>query len=164
MILHIVLGEKTYTVELNRAEQKIRIGKREFLYRKEGDLLFIGNKPFPFELFLDPKGHPGALLFRGKLIPVQLGTKKEKKLKSMAGGKVTAPLNGQVVKVSAKVGSFVEEGDVVLTLEAMKMENEIASPASGILKILHVKTGQVVKAGELLFEVEPKNDIEGDGA
>lgn len=51
-------------------------------------------------------------------------------------------------------GAKVSEGEVVLILEAMKMENEVVSTISGILKKMHVTTGQVVNAEEFLFLVE----------
>ena len=69
-------------------------------------------------------------------------------------GKVTAPMNGQVVKLVKKVGDTVENGEIVLILEAMKMENEVSAPKSGVLTELKVEPGQTVSPGQLLFCVE----------
>lgn len=69
-------------------------------------------------------------------------------------GSVTAPMNGQVVKLVKKVGDSVESGEIVLILEAMKMENEVGAPVSGVLKELNVEPGQTVSPGQLLFCVE----------
>jgi acetyl-CoA/propionyl-CoA carboxylase biotin carboxyl carrier protein len=70
-------------------------------------------------------------------------------------GRVKAPMNGQVVKVDKKVGEHVRAGEVVVVLEAMKMENEVTSPVEGTLESIHVRPGQAVAAGEPLFAVKP---------
>lgn len=73
-------------------------------------------------------------------------------------GRVAAPMNGQVVKVLREVDEALAKGDVVLVLEAMKMENEVVSPVPGILESLCVKTGDTVKPGDALFVVRPAED------
>ena len=63
---------------------------------------------------------------------------------------VNSPMAGKIASVKASVDSKVEEGQSLMILEAMKMENEIASPKSGTLKELYVKHGDLVKAGDKL--------------
>ena len=63
---------------------------------------------------------------------------------------VNSPMAGKIASVKASVDSKVEEGQSLMILEAMKMENEIASPKSGILRELYVKAGDLVKAGDRL--------------
>jgi len=68
------------------------------------------------------------------------------------GGKaIPAPLAGNVFKVIVDVGDVVAEGDVILVLEAMKMETEIRSPASGTVTEVNVKAGDAVKVGDSLL-------------
>lgn len=69
-------------------------------------------------------------------------------------GSVSAPMNGQVVKVVKAVGDSVEAGEIVLILEAMKMENEVSAPKSGVIAELVVVSGETVAPGQLLFSVE----------
>ena len=75
-----------------------------------------------------------------------------------AGGqgprKITAPMPGKVVRITATVGSEVEAGQAVIVIEAMKMQNELKSPRKGILKKLSVAEGAAVEAGQALAEVE----------
>lgn len=71
-----------------------------------------------------------------------------------SAGTVTAPMNGQVIKVSAQIGDQVKCGDIVLILEAMKMENEVTAPISGTLTELSVAVGQTVSPGQALFQIE----------
>jgi len=67
---------------------------------------------------------------------------------------VKAMLPGTVVKILLKEGDRVNAGQPILILEAMKMENEIVSPKSGILKEIKVKEGQKVETNDILAIVE----------
>lgn len=69
-------------------------------------------------------------------------------------GNVHASMPGQVISLIAKEGKPVEAGQMILILEAMKMENEILAPKSGILKKIVSKKGDLVMKGDLLFVVE----------
>ena len=69
---------------------------------------------------------------------------------------LAAPLPGTVVKVVAEVGTEVAEGDVVLVLEAMKMETEIKAAKAGIVREINVSASQVVAAGDTLAMIEEK--------
>lgn len=75
---------------------------------------------------------------------------------STAGpGGVTSPMPGKVISVKVAVGDTVQKNDVVLSLEAMKMENNIVSPISGSVSQIAVGEGSEVAAGELLMVIEP---------
>ena len=63
---------------------------------------------------------------------------------------VTAPMSGRIVSLKASPNTSVIKGQPLAVLEAMKMENEIASPKTGIVKEIYVKPGALVKAGEQL--------------
>lgn len=66
---------------------------------------------------------------------------------------INAPLPGAVVKVVANVGDHVAEGDVVVVIEAMKMETEIKSPVDGHVSSIAVAAGDQVTAGQLLATI-----------
>ncbi|MDR0990084.1 MAG: biotin/lipoyl-binding protein [Propionibacteriaceae bacterium] len=70
-----------------------------------------------------------------------------------SGKAVPAPLAGTVNRVLVEVGQTVEEGDIVLILEAMKMETEIAAPANGQVKQILVAPGDPVQGGQSLIEI-----------
>jgi glutaconyl-CoA decarboxylase len=57
---------------------------------------------------------------------------------------------GKILKVSVQPGSTVKSGELLLVLEAMKMENEVLSPASGTVKEVRVKAGDSVNTGDTL--------------
>lgn len=68
-------------------------------------------------------------------------------------GVVTAPLPGLVSKLNVKKGDRVEKNDMLLVLEAMKMENEIHSPSSGMVNEVYVKVGDTVGRGAPLVNI-----------
>ncbi len=70
------------------------------------------------------------------------------------GETVAAPMPGVVIGVAVEVGAQVEPGQGILTLEAMKMENELKSERGGVVKAIHVAIGQGVAQGEALIELE----------
>lgn len=69
-------------------------------------------------------------------------------------GTVLSPLPGNINEVRFSAGQTVKAGDVVIILEAMKMENEIVAPKAGTLTKIHVQKGAVVNTGDPLFDVE----------
>jgi pyruvate carboxylase subunit B len=67
---------------------------------------------------------------------------------------VKAPMPGLVLRIDAKVGDSVEENGLILVMEAMKMENEIFAPASGVIKEILVKQGDQLMADDVLAIIE----------
>ena len=72
-----------------------------------------------------------------------------------APGSLTATMPGTVTRVAVAQGDGVEAGQVLLVLEAMKMEHPLAAPTAGVVAALHVEVGQQVETGAVLAVVEP---------
>jgi geranyl-CoA carboxylase alpha subunit len=70
-------------------------------------------------------------------------------------GRLTAPLDGAVTEVAVAVGDAVEKGQLVLVLEAMKMEHRIVADVDGTLEELLVSAGQQVKTRQMLAQITP---------
>ena len=64
--------------------------------------------------------------------------------------KVTAPMPGKILGVKASVGQAVKKGDVIIVLEAMKMENEVVAPEDGTVASINVSEGASVESGDVL--------------
>ncbi|MBP1765584.1 MAG: gcdC [Firmicutes bacterium] len=73
--------------------------------------------------------------------PVQVG---------QAETPINSPMPGKIIKIMVEVGQEVKKGEIILILEAMKMQNEIPAPVAGAIKSIHVNTAQNVKPGEVL--------------
>jgi biotin carboxyl carrier protein len=67
---------------------------------------------------------------------------------------LTSPITGIVLEVVAEVGDSVDEGDVVVVVEAMKMENSLGAPRSGTVKELFARAGQTVFVGDPLVRIQ----------
>jgi len=72
----------------------------------------------------------------------------------MAQEVIEAPLPGKILQVNVIVGNTVEEGRVICTIEAMKMENPILSPVKGSVIEVAVSAGQLVKTGDKIAVIE----------
>ena len=70
-----------------------------------------------------------------------------------AGEVVKSPMPGNILKINVSQGQAVKEGDVLIVLEAMKMENEIVAPKSGSVAQIAVSKGQVVETGTPLIVI-----------
>mgnify|MGYP001269138453 FL=1 len=82
--------------------------------------------------------------------------------KSKKSGKVSANIPGKVVTVEVALGDEVTEGQVVMILEAMKMQNEIQAPVSGTITEIHCEEGQSIEANVPLLVITPPKTEDED--
>ena len=73
-------------------------------------------------------------------------------------GMVKAFIPGTILKIRAKKGKRVKEGDLLLILEAMKMRNVVASPVDGVIRKVNVKTGDKVAKNHLMIEIDHEDN------
>jgi len=108
----------------------------------DGQNAFVDGIVYPFETEgLEERKNRG-------LGSVQVGPQ------AAGGGAVTAIMPGLIIKVVVEEGSSVSAGDVIVILEAMKMESEICSPIDGVVKEVSVKAGDNVTQNQVLAIVE----------
>lgn len=120
-------------------------------------LLMIDNRPT--EIYLERK-RGGALVTIGRHVfdcDVALwrpGSKRGSGGTAAKGlVKISAPMTGGIVEVRVAPGEHVTRGQVVLVIESMKMNNELRSPAEGLVEQVAVSAGQRVTANELLVAI-----------
>ncbi|MEI8272113.1 MAG: biotin/lipoyl-containing protein [Paludibacter sp.] len=122
----IEVNGKNYSVEL---EEELNPLKTPILVRKE-----VVTKP-------------GENKIAAKAAPMPPSSKPS------ANG-VKAPLPGSIIRLVAKAGDTVKEGDILLVMESMKMENNILSEKNGVIKRINVEAGQAVMQDDILMELE----------
>ncbi len=120
----------------------------------------LNDKLFHVEIQKDNDGYPIGIYVNGEYYKASLLKIdnlfyfKEKPLKAARAGFVKSFIPGNIKKIFYRVNDKVDEGEIILIHEAMKMENEIRAPRSGIIKSLGVKEGDNILANHLLFEIE----------
>lgn len=115
-----------------------------------------------FEALVDEKGaHGFDVLLGGRIFHLEAIDERTKLLAGSAHAVASGPqlveaeMPGKVAQISAAVGDTVSEGQGVLVIEAMKMENEIPAPIEGTIREISVSEGDTVEAGTALFTVDP---------
>ncbi|KAF6022690.1 PC [Bugula neritina] len=92
-------------------------------------------------IYVEDKKETATLSFHPKAVKGDLGS-------------VGAPMPGQVVSIYVKESDKVEKGDPLVVLTAMKMELVVSAPKSGVVKQIHIGSGQKLSAGDLLIDIE----------
>jgi len=110
-----------------------------------------------FDVFIESNRSTYSVGFNGRFFRIEkrsvsqiLGSKQEKQRKR----EIKTSMPGKIVKVLAQKGDSVKEGQAVLILEAMKMQNEIKAPQTGTITYMGVENGVSVESNTLLFTVE----------
>lgn len=75
---------------------------------------------------------------------------KEAPAGTLGNVKIESPMPGKILAIKASVGQVVKRGDVIIILEAMKMENEIVAPSDGTVASINVTEGSMIESGVLL--------------
>jgi len=88
---------------------------------------------------------------QGKALDLRQAAPAPKAAAPVAGGtKMESPMPGMVIRYEVKEGDEVKAGDVIMVLEAMKMENSLTSPATGVVKQICCQAGESVQKGTVL--------------
>ncbi len=144
---------------------EVRVGRRTFeVQAGEGDgghidSFFVNNRHYLIEVVADEDGYPKGVFVNDEYYPAslvkidQLFYYKEKEVATARSGIVRSFIPGFIQKIYFAPGERVNENDIILIHEAMKMENEIRAPRSGVIKTLGVAEGDNILAGHLLFEI-----------
>jgi biotin carboxyl carrier protein len=114
-----------------------------------------------YDVEFDDVGEEVQVWVRGDVFRVDVADERSLRLRAGATalkveGRVTltAPMPGKVVRVLVKQGQAVQEGEGLLVVEAMKMENELKSPKAGTVTEVFAKEGSAVEANAKLLTVE----------
>ena len=110
------------------------------------------NEEGDSRVFFELNGQPRVIRVPNRKIKSQTAARAKIEVGNLAH--IGAPMPGVVASVAAKVGTKVREGDLLLTIEAMKMETGIHAERDAIIKALHVSVGSQIDAKDLLIELE----------
>jgi biotin carboxyl carrier protein len=171
------INDESFDIDIN-IDTQIDEGFLASVNGRQVKLRIIEAKQTSLTLSID--GHVGFYEFnreKGRLVEVIHANrsfrselknpqqdKLEKLLEAMGAGlgggsaetNVLAQMPGKVLGVMIKRGEKVELGQIVIVLEAMKMENEISSVCEGLVRKVNVKVGDTVATGDIMVEVDPQ--------
>lgn len=126
-----VNGSKELGIILNMDDQKIAIN---------------GNT---YHLDFEEEGEPSLMIINGMTYLVSKTSLSHPSLHELK-----APISGKIIDIRTNKGIAIKEGQVLIILEAMKMEIQIKSPTNKIVKEVKVSKGQSVKTGDVLIHFE----------
>jgi biotin carboxyl carrier protein len=174
--MHIIscINEECFDIEYRVDPAKegrfiATIGERqvelEIIERKGDSMTLAVDGRVGFYEFSKEKGRIAAVVHGNRTFPTVVKNPQQEQLEHLlaemgaggAGGgdmNVSAPMPGKILAVRVKPGDAVEAGQVVLVLEAMKMENEIASGGEGKVRSVKCQVGASVNTGDVLIELE----------
>lgn len=159
------IDDQQYTIEIIDSRHVIFDGKPY-----EVDFKYVSGQPV-FSLLVNDKSHEAYIydddeggwevLLKGALYPVSVVDEREHRLREAFGSgpsqtgefHLKAPMPGLVVSIPVKVGDPIKEGDVLLILESMKMQNELKSPRDGVVSRVSAKDGDHVERKQMLLSV-----------
>ena len=142
-LTRIKVNENDYEIEL--IGQKVRVNGREIplSFGDDNKIMLNGNW---FRLDYTDDGEPSLMIVNGTSYLVS----KKSQQSAAEIKQLVAPINGRILDILIKSGNQVERGQLLLVIEAMKMENQIKSPVTTNVLELKVQEGQTVKAGQVL--------------
>ncbi len=145
---HLLINEKEYEYSIRKISS-------------DNYILILNNKSYHC-FITDIKNSSFELLINGQLKNVISNTLISDKAEELLNAQnksqssamiVKAPMPGLILKIKKQNGDYVERGETVMILEAMKMENEIRAPLSGHLTLNSVQEGRSVEKDTILFEI-----------
>ena len=135
------------------------------------DFQAVGNRPLyslliggnSYEAYVEAAEDGWQVLHRGNLYHVQVEDERAQRLATMGGIRssfvrgeyqLKAPMPGMVVEIPVEVGRTVSQGELLVILESMKMQNELGSPQAGRISQINVSENQAVNNEDPLLVVE----------
>lgn len=145
--MKLKVNETIYDIEIMQQKVKVNNKELDMVTNMDEEKIMINGKTYHLD-FVE-EGEPSLMIINGMTYFV---SKTSLGHVSLHGLK--APISGKIVDVLTTTGIVIKEGQVLMILEAMKMEIQIKSPVSKRIKEIKVSKGQSVKTGDVLIIFE----------
>lgn len=163
-----LIGEQTFEVTINDDLTEASVNGRNIpleivQHTRERMLLRSGTKLYSIDN-ISIEGQSVSFSLNGRFVETTVKDEQELLLEKLgfstnaagSAGILLAPMPGKILELMVAEGDDVEEGDPVIILEAMKMENELKSPASGTVVKVDIQANDNVEKNQSLLEIEPR--------
>jgi biotin carboxyl carrier protein len=165
MIYEVKVAEKTHRVELNKDGEvwQCTLDGRKMpldVISTESGVLSVLINGRSYEVKQESTAEATNIVIGGQRFPAEVRDPRSLRSRRSSGAgasgpqKLKAPMPGKVVRILTPVGTQVQQGQGVIVIEAMKMQNELKSPKNGVVSKIAVVEGAAVEAGQALAEVE----------
>lgn len=169
VLAHGIQAGKTFSAKKLDADLNV-LGEVSVRAHPDGRSICVNNSVIPFS--------GSGILLKGTDARIKMGAPAtfrrisveqikpiaiKKSASNLGGGDQKSPLTGKVLSVLVQEGQKVCEGDVLLTIEAMKMENRIQAECAGVIQNIKVSPGTGVSVGDFLCTLVPSIDENGNG-
>ncbi len=141
--MEIRVNNNLYDIEI-LDNGNFKVNGKEISVKSHDD--YITLEGTEFRLDYEEEGEPSLMIINGMSYLVSKNSNTERTF-----SKVKAPISGRIIEIPVKKGTKVRQGQVMIVIEAMKMENQIKSPTSKWIKDILVSKGQSVKKGDILI-------------
>lgn len=176
MKLTAEINHEQLDVEIERGQEsdellRVKVGGQSFAVNvREPEpgvyVLFNGSTVYECRVTPDADGEVYEVNLRNRAYRVSLADPKRLRRGAGAGrgnqatgaASIKAPMPGKVLRVLVEKGAWVEAGDAVVVVEAMKMQNELKAPQAGVVSELRVEAGATVNAGDMLAIIEQQTN------
>jgi pyruvate carboxylase subunit B len=162
------LNDKTFSIEFDENQDSALINGKKTEFNWDTDSngrkhLRIGTKLYTVSN-VSADGSEITLTLNGKWYTVEVKNEQELLLEKLgfkthnntSAGLLKAPMPGKILEILVQSGDDVVQGQPVIILEAMKMENELKAPAAGVVTELFASAGDSVEKNQSLIEIEPR--------
>jgi len=153
--------------EVQPGAESVNVGGTDYPVRivRQGEIItvYVNERPYQVQLTAAAAEGPAKVLVDAKEYEVEVkgaaaarrpAAGAPKRPTRGGAGAITSQMTGRIIRVDVEPGRQVKEGDVLLVIEAMKMENEVLAPAAGTVKEVAVAAGARVSEGDLLVILE----------
>ncbi len=157
------LDDKEFRLSLEEKTENyilVSLGKRKYKVSVEflsSDEILLSIDGKIYDIIINSNSLHYSVGVNGKFFKIERKSALrilEEKVGKSKKQDIRTSMPGRVLKVFVEEGSKVKKGQPILVLEAMKMQNEIKSPQSGVITRISPKTGDSIETGSLLFSVE----------
>lgn len=167
------INDQEFTIEIDHDHEILVDGERyeiDFQQLPEGGVYSLLLKHRSSEAVVEERDEVWEVLIRGELYTVRVQDERAYRMAQARNTKtavtgeavIKSPMPGTIIAVPVTAGDKVSEGDKVVILESMKMENELRSPRDGVVSRINVEVGASVEKDQALVVIGEPEEREGE--
>lgn len=160
MRFRVAAGNSYYQVEVKDSGMVV-VNGRPYHVDLIKDSLLVNDRSYEISSLQEENGLPTLISINQEIHHLEIeemeklaARRKIERLKEKEEGTILSPMSGQIMSVEVSEGKKVGKNEVILILEAMKMESEVFSPKEGKIKEIRVAKGDMVNTGDVLAIIE----------